>query len=161
MTVLENVFIPIPELVSLGSKTLAPPLPPPQPVDRPRMWRERGREGGATTREDTRKLPVTMTGKRAEGVHHPAGGFFGFDYSRYHNRREECENPAHAVQSTLPQKVLTYYAICPDDCLGVRSCDGAVTSRRSSTSAAIFMGDAGMGKLLFHGNLVTVPVTFR
>ena len=120
----------------------------------------RGREGGAT-REDTRKLPVTMTGKRAEGVHHPAGGFFGFDYSRYHNRREECENPAHAVQSTLPQKVLTYYAICPDDCLGVRSCDGAVTSRRSSTSAAIFMGDAGMGKLLFHGNLVTVPVTFR
>ena len=72
MTVLENVFIPIPELVSLGSKTLAPPLPPPQPVDRPRMWRERGREGGATTREDTRKLPVTMTGKRAEGVHHPA-----------------------------------------------------------------------------------------
>ena len=34
MTVLENVIILLPELVSLGSKTLAPPMPP---VERPRM----------------------------------------------------------------------------------------------------------------------------
>ena len=84
MTVLENVIILLPELVSLGSKTLAPPMPP---VERPRMPDVEGASEGGATREDTRKLPVTMTGKRAEGVHHLGG----FDCCRYHKRVEEFQ----------------------------------------------------------------------